>query len=82
MMPMIDSLMVEYHQEIQMYKVNVDASKKLVKELKLVGVPYLVLLDREEIVLSKNGSLTRDELTSAFDQTLLNHRKSLGVVEK
>ena len=81
-MPMIDSLMVEYHQEIKMYKVNVDASKKLVKELKLVGVPYLVLLNREEIVLSKNGSLTRDELTSAFDRTLLNHPKSLGVVDK
>ncbi|MCK4855995.1 MAG: thioredoxin fold domain-containing protein, partial [Bacteroidales bacterium] len=67
MMPMIDSLMVEYHPEIQMHKVNVDASKKLVKELKLVGVPFLVLLNRGEIAFSKNGSITRNELTSLFD---------------
>ena len=82
MMPMIDSLMVEYHQDIQMHKVNVDASKKLVKELKLVGVPYLELLNRGEIVFSVNGSLTRDELTSAFDQTLLSDRRSLGAINK
>jgi len=71
MMPMIDSLMVEYHPEIKMHKVNVDASKKLVKELKLVGVPYLVLQDKEVVLFSKNGSATRNELTSAFDQTLM-----------
>ena len=82
MMPMIDSLMVEYHQDIQMHKVNVDASKKLIKELKLVGVPYLELLNRGGIVFSINGSLTRDELTSAFDQTLLSYRRSLGAIDK
>ena len=76
MMPMIDSLMVEYHQDIQMHKINVDASKKLVKELKLVGVPYLVLLNGGEIVLSKNGSITRNELTSLFDQAIINHKKT------
>ena len=79
---MIDSLMVEYHPLIQMHKINVDASKKLVKELKLVGVPYLVLQDNGEVLFSKNGSATRYELTSAFDQTLLNHPKTLGVINK
>jgi len=69
---MIDSLMVDYHPRIQMHKINVDASKKLVKELKLVGVPYLVLHDKEVVLFSKNGSATRNELTSAFDQTLMN----------
>ena len=82
MMPMIDSLMVEYHQDIQIYKINVDASKKLVKELQLVGVPYLVLQDNGVVLFSKNGSATRNELTSAFDQTLLNHQKTLGVINK
>ena len=43
MMPMIDSLKVDYHPQIKMYKVNVDASKKLVKELQLASVPYLAL---------------------------------------
>jgi len=82
MMPMIDSLMVEYHPQIKMHKINVDASKKLVKELKLVGVPYLVLQDKGVVLFSKNGSATRNELTSAFDQTLLNPRKTLGVINK
>ena len=82
MMPMIDSLMVEYHQEIQMHKINVDASKKLVKELKLVGVPYLVLLNRGEITFSKNGSITRNELTSLFDQAIMHHKRSLVLTDK
>jgi hypothetical protein len=74
--------MVEYHPQIKMHKINVDASKKLVKELKLVGVPYLILQDKVVVLFSKNGSATRNELTSAFDQTLLNHRKTLGVINK
>jgi rhodanese-related sulfurtransferase/arsenate reductase-like glutaredoxin family protein len=82
MMPMIDSLMVEYHPRIQMHKINVDASKKLVKELKLLGVPYLVLLNKGEVRFSKNGSASRNELTSEFDQTLLNLSGSMGVVDK
>jgi thioredoxin 1 len=82
MMPMIDSLMVEYHPQIEMHKINVDASKKLVKKLKLVGVPYLVLQDKGEVLFSKNGSATRNELTSAFDQTLLNLTGSLVVEDK
>ncbi len=72
MMPMIDSLMVEYHPLIQMHKINVDASKRLVKELKLVGVPYLVLPDDGKVLFSKNGSASRSELTSKFDQILMN----------
>jgi thioredoxin len=82
MMPMIDSLMVEYQQDIQMHKINVDASKKLVKEMKLVGVPYLILQDNGEVLFSKNGSATHYELTSAFNQTLLNHSKTLCVINK
>ncbi len=82
MMPMIDSLMVEYHPQIEMHKINVDASKKLVKELKLIGVPYLVLQDKGVVLFSRNGSATRNELTSAFDQTLMNITGSLLVEDK
>jgi len=79
MMPMIDSLMVKYHPRIKIHKINVDASKKLVKELKLLGVPYLVMLNNGEVRYSKNGSATRSELTSLFDQTLLNLSGSLPI---
>lgn len=74
MMPMMDSLKVEYQGRINLVKVNADASKSLVKELKLIGVPYLVLYKSGKLVYSKNGAVTRDELTGIFDQ---NSAKSL-----
>ncbi len=75
MMPMIDSLKVDYHDKVRMYKVNVDASKKLVKELQLGSVPYLVLFENSEIVFSRNGSVTRQELRDVFDISIQNYTK-------
>ncbi|MFC2115968.1 thioredoxin domain-containing protein [Bacteroidota bacterium] len=72
MMPMIDSLKTEYHQQISMYKVNADASKKLIKELKLSGVPYLALFQNGKLLWSNNGSVSRSKLTSILDESLLN----------
>ncbi len=70
MMPMIDSLKVEYHQRINIVKVNVDASKKLVKELQLNGVPYLTFYKNGKLIYSKNGTITRKELTGIFGNDL------------
>jgi len=67
MMPLIDSLKVDYHKRINIVKVNVDASKKLVKELKIGGVPYLALYDNGKLIYSKNGELTRNDLIKIFD---------------
>jgi thioredoxin 1 len=72
MMPFIDSLKVDYHNKIDIVKVNVDASKKLVKELKISGVPYLALYDKGELVFSKNGIISREDLTSIFDNCIRN----------
>lgn len=72
MMPMMDSLKVEYHGKIEIVKVNADASKKLVKEMKLVGVPYLVLYKNGEVVYSQNGAVTRSELTGIFQSKITN----------
>jgi thioredoxin 1 len=72
MMPFIDSLKVDYHNKIDIVKVNVDASKKLVKELKISGVPYLALYDKGELVFSKNGTISREDLTSIFDNCIRN----------
>jgi thioredoxin 1 len=66
MMPMIDSLKVEFHGKVKVVKVNVDASKNLAKELKLIGVPYLSLYNKGEVIFSKNGTVTREELTGIF----------------
>jgi len=66
MIPMMDSLKVECHEKINIVKVNADASKSLIKELKLIGVPYLVLYENGKLIYSKNGIVTREELTNEF----------------
>ncbi len=66
MMPMIDSLKTEYHGKVKIVKANSDVSKKLVKELKLIGVPYLVLYKNSELLFERNGMATREELITEF----------------
>ncbi|MCF6366417.1 MAG: thioredoxin domain-containing protein [Bacteroidales bacterium] len=66
MMPMIDSLKTEYHGKVKIVKVNSDVSKKLVKELKLIGVPYLVLYKSNKLLFEKSGFATREELVNEF----------------
>jgi thioredoxin len=66
MMPMMDSLKVEYQNRINIVKVNVDASKSLVKELKLISVPYLALFRNGKLLFSSSGAVAKDELTSVF----------------
>lgn len=70
MMPMIDSLKTEYHPRIHIVKVNADASKKLVKEMKLIGVPYLQFSYKGNIIYNKEGSATREELVAVFRKAL------------
>ena len=70
MMPMVVELKTKDHGKINIVKVNVDASKKLVKELKIQGVPYLALYYNGKQVYSKNGLTRRDELEKAFNSTL------------
>jgi len=76
MMPMIDKMKVEYQNKINIVKVNVDASKNLVKELKLSSVPYLALYHKGEIIYSKNGAVTQEELTAVFKEKLLKYTVS------
>lgn len=79
MMPLIDSLKVEYYEDIHVVKVNVDASKKLVKHLKLIGVPYLALFNKGKLVYAQNGAATRDELTELFQSNI--YKQSLSEIK-
>jgi len=69
-MPMIDSLKVEYHNKIKIMKVNSDVSKKLIKELKLISVPYLVMFKSGKIIFKKFGMATRKELVEIFESNI------------
>ena len=67
MMPMIDSLKADYRDKIAIVKINADASKKLVKKLQMSSVPYLALYKNGEKLFDHNGSISREELISAFE---------------
>ena len=72
MMPMIDSLKLEYHNRIKIVKINSDASKKLIKKLQIVSVPYLVFYHKGEVIFSKNGMISKQDLIAIFDSNLKN----------
>ncbi len=67
MMPMIDSLKVEYHERIQVVKINADASKRLMRELQLVTVPYMVLYRNGEILFEHKGLIEKQELIAILE---------------
>lgn len=62
MMPAIDSLEVENIERINVLKVNVDASKKLVRELQINGVPQLRLYKKGELIKIHNGFMNSKNL--------------------
>jgi len=78
MMPMMDSLKTEYKDKVTIVKINVDASKKLMKELSIVSVPYLVLYHKGIILYSKYGLTEKQELEKVFIENSAIHTKVQG----
>lgn len=70
MIPMMDSLKTEYKEKLTIVKINVDASKKLMKELGIVSVPYLALFQKGNILFSQNGLIGKQELEIIFNEKL------------
>ncbi len=70
MMPMIDSLKVEYHERLPIVKVNADASKRLMREMKLVTVPYLALYRNGKLYFEHRGEIRREELVEVLESVL------------
>ena len=66
MMPIIDSLKTEYMEQITIVKINADASKKLIKKLKIGSVPYLVLYVKNKIRYTHNGIIGGEELSEVL----------------
>ncbi|MCK5730568.1 MAG: hypothetical protein KAH68_05810 [Draconibacterium sp.] len=45
---------MDYYDQIKIAKVNVDASKKIVKDLILIEIPYLAMYENGKLFYSKN----------------------------
>ena len=70
MMPMIDSLKVSYKEDIKVVKINADASKRLVKELGILGVPYFKMFNKGELIYSHTGLLPKPKVMGWFNSVL------------
>ena len=70
MMPMIDSLTNQYKKEVDIVKINVDASKKLMKKLKLLSVPYFVMYKNGKLLFSHNGVISRKEVINQIEKNV------------
>ncbi len=67
MMPMIDGLAEEYKGKVSIVKINADASKKLVKELQIIGVPHFVLYASGNKIYEHSGIITKTEVTDLLE---------------
>ncbi len=70
MMPLIDSLRTQYHPEMKVFKVNVDASKKLIKQEKIIGVPLFRIYRSGKLLFEKDGMMSRKELETIINKLL------------
>jgi thioredoxin len=70
MMPLIDSIRTQYHPKMKVFKVNVDVSKKLIKQEKIIGVPLFRIYRSGKLLFEKDGMLTRKELEDIIDKLL------------
>ena len=81
MIPLIDSLKVEYHNRIEIIKINTDASKNLIKHLQIIQVPYFELYDKGERISMHTGMLSRNELESVL-LPVIQHKKTIGMLKQ
>jgi thioredoxin len=70
MMPVIDSLKEKYGDRIHIVKINADASKKLVKELQLMGVPNLTIYQKGRKIFENRGLMSENELLALVERNV------------
>ena len=67
MMPVIDRIKQEAGDRVFIVKINADASKKLVKELQLLGVPYITIYHKGLKTYENQGLMSEKELLSLVE---------------
>ena len=67
MMPMINDMKARYEGRIQVVKVNADASRQLMRELRLTAIPYLALFQNGEVIFEHRGLIEEQKLISILD---------------
>jgi len=62
MMPMIDSLSKDYSAKLKIVKVNADASRETIVQMKISSVPFLALYKNGEKIFEHQGAISRKQL--------------------
>ncbi len=75
MMPMIDSLTTEYKGRVNIVKINADASKRLMRDIEVASVPYLVLYQNGKILFEHKGLIEEKELVAILESHYRNIEK-------
>lgn len=70
MMPVFERLKETYSDRAFFIKINADASKKLIKELGLSGVPRFMLYHENIKIADKQGLMTEDEMITLLKKGL------------
>lgn len=66
MMPMIDSLKIEYHGKVEVVKVNTDVSRELLSVLEISAIPYFMMFVNQKPVFTHTGMISRKKITALF----------------
>ncbi len=74
MMPMIDDLTSRYEGRVQIVKINADASRQLMRDLRLTAIPFLALFQNGEVLFQHRGVIEEEKLTSVLDMHYNNWR--------
>lgn len=70
MFPVIDSLKTHYQDEVTIVKINVDASKNLIKKLNIIGVPRLHLYTNGELQHIHKGAANKQQIKSIIQTAI------------
>ncbi|MEZ2280258.1 MAG: thioredoxin family protein [Microcoleus sp.] len=68
--PSIDWIAENYSDRLKVVKMEIDPNPATVKQYKIEGVPAIRLFKNSELVMSHEGAITKQKLTSLLDDNL------------
>lgn len=70
LMPIVDSLGKAHINDLEILKINVDASKKLSRKLQLIGVPHLQVIKNGQVISEHKGFMNAHDLNQLISKHL------------
>ncbi|VFP88826.1 Thioredoxin 1 [Buchnera aphidicola (Cinara piceae)] len=70
--PILEEIANEYSEKVLIGKINIDTNKKIPIEYSIRGIPTLLLFNKNKIIGTKIGVLSKTELKNFLDKKLLD----------